>query len=150
MNLRALVSLLALSLLLGMSTGCSSPPWKQTCTAEMKIKRVNARRGCYLDVTKGSKGTLEWACGGGRARVTMGEHTYTGTIKDDRVELSATTEYEFRDSCRWRSDQYITGSLKSGKLDFRYTEEPLPGQHRCARACKGKGRVTVKESKDDS
>jgi len=113
------------------------------CEAIVTIHQIDKRSSCSIDAEEGAQGMLEWTCGGGDAKATVGKHTYTGTATGDAVAISVNTEFDFRDGCRWQSAQMISGNISSGSLDLVYTERPKPDQRGCARACEARGSVGV-------
>jgi len=65
------------------------------------------------------------------------------------VELALRTEYVYApyDTCKWWSEQKLTGTLAGGKLRYDYGEGRLEGQTGCAtdiEACTADGDVLLR------
>lgn len=119
------------------------PPSGQ-CTATLTVRQTEGARGCSIDerVTR-APGVLRYPCAGGPATADFGTSRFTGTVLAGVVDLRLRTGFRFTDNCNWESVQAISGNLGNGELVFVYSEAPMPGQVRCARACTAHGGVSV-------
>lgn len=122
------------------------PPQGGVCTALLVVRRTRGAAGCTIDerVTH-APGLLEYPCGGGPATATFGASRFTGTVMNGAVNLGLSTRFHFSDGCDWESVQTIQGDLGGGPMVYSYAEAPLPGQARCANACRAWGAVTVRQ-----
>lgn len=115
-----------------------------TCGATLVVRYTATRGGCVIDerVTR-APGRLEFPCQGGPATATFGDSQFVGTVMGTTVNLALRTRFHFTDGCDWESVQGITGDLARGALAYSYAEAPLPGQSRCASACRAAATVEV-------
>lgn len=115
------------------------------CTARLVVRQTDGASGCFIDErVTGAPGELRYPCGGGPATATFRNGRFAGRVEaDGTVSLALATSFPFSDGCRWRSAQAIDGRLASGRLAFRYTEAPAPGQRGCASPCRATGEVEV-------
>lgn len=122
------------------------PPAEGTCTALLIVRRTRGAAGCVIDerVTR-APGLLQYPCGGGPATASFGDSHFTGTVINGAVNLALSTRFHFTDGCDWESAQTIQGDLAGGAMAYSYVEAPLPGQSRCANACRAWGAVSVRQ-----
>jgi hypothetical protein len=79
-------------------------------------------------VMMGSKGIIEYPCGGGAVSAQLGEILFTGTVQNGVVSLTGTQTLIGPDGCLWKNTHEITGTLADGQLTYWYSEELLNSQ----------------------
>lgn len=125
--------------------GAPPPGEGATCTALLQVRRTHGAAGCVIDerVTR-APGLLAFPCEGGAATADFGGSHFSGTVLNGEVDVTLRTQFHFTDGCDWESEQRIQGNLSAPSLAFTYREAPLPGQSRCANACRAFGMVSVR------
>lgn len=125
--------------------GDGGPPPTGTCSRALFGNAISGSSGgCYFDEQiTGEDGWLEYPCEGGAARVTFGEHVYTGSYAEGVVDVSLSTRYPYG-GCDWITQQRITGSPTAGRLDYSYYEMLAPGQSGCGSPCTGSAVIDVR------
>jgi hypothetical protein len=114
------------------------------CAATLVAAAVTATPGCWVDEKVANQTTsLTYACAGGAA-VAPFDVDFVGSVSTDgRVDLGATSDFEWDDGCRWRSEQRIVGALSAGTLDYSYTEKPIAGEGCASAHCTASAQVAV-------
>ncbi len=115
------------------------------CRATLSVPHTRGASGCWLDeqVTR-NPGLLTYPCDGGPAVARFGGARFTGTVSaSGDVDLRLRTQFHYGDGCDWSTVQRIRGRLSNRQLSYAYSEAPLPGQQRCARACRATAVVGV-------
>jgi hypothetical protein len=95
-----------------------------------------------------AKGVLRYPCGkSDNITVTFGKQTFRGSIEDNRILLTNVETFRFlgeaNPSCRWRSTQFLSGSLEQGPLTYEYTEAVVTPGLCVAKPCVTSGSVQV-------
>ena len=139
---------IALALDLGVEAATPAPrPPDAMCAQELKaVQLLPSSSTCWVDErVTASNGVLTWPCTGGRASAVFGGATFHGEVSaEGKVGLPLEPRFDFKDGCKWRSTQTISGVLKSDRLSYDYREEPLEGQSGCMAACTAKGEVRIR------
>jgi hypothetical protein len=113
------------------------------CSLELTLTTFKGNSAdCYFDTKVRESGTLTAPCDEGPAHAQFHGQAFTGNVKDGQLSLSSRTEFDFSDGCRWESEQTITGVLRDGRLQFRYSERPIRGKY-CASACSANGTFDI-------
>jgi hypothetical protein len=116
------------------------------CTVKLELTKLRTRAGCWIDAPKrGATGVARFTCRGGATKVTLGPHTFTGTVKKGVLSTQATSEFEFSDGCVWRTRQSVEGKLGSGSLTYTYSERVVKSDGSCASPCAARGTVDVED-----
>ena len=100
--------------------------------------------GCFVDTraTEGELGALTWDCMGGGAQLRFPSGAvFGGSVLGDQLELCETTSYDH--DCHWVSDQRITGSISTRRLDYTYDESTPAGPCLTSSACSAQGETTI-------
>ncbi len=126
----------------------AGPPRMGTCTATIQAGEARANLdGCFLDETISNQvGTFSFDCqGNGAARLSIGGVTYSGSISDGLVHLEHMTSYQNTGGamCTWNTFQTVRGYPTSGTLEWRYREQPAPGELGCANACNALAELAI-------
>ncbi|WP_348652812.1 hypothetical protein [Polyangium sp. 6x1] len=95
-------------------------------------------------VEAGSKGVIQYPCGGGAVTATMGSIQFTGTVQNGVVALSGTAQIIGPDGCTWQMNHFIDGNIPSGTLTYSYTEFVVMGGPFCWQPCTEIGEVEIK------
>ena len=127
---------------------CGSPaPDISTCTpiATVRTSNILTQPSCYLDTTfhAGESGRV-LQCAGGRAVVVFEKAIFSGDLAGGDRHSCKTTSYDFPqgDSCTWRTEQRISGSMQNGVLAFSYAESPVAGRD-CTLACSARASLDL-------
>ncbi|MEE2828119.1 MAG: hypothetical protein VX498_02940 [Myxococcota bacterium] len=109
----------------------------------LTVEDLQVPRSCHVDISEDPSARLTWDSKTGEAFATFGNHEFSGLVTGDTVSLVATTEFDWSDGCRWKTEQRITGLLHGPPLAFFYQEAPLPGQRNCSNPCTATGIVSA-------
>ncbi|HEY1959443.1 MAG TPA: hypothetical protein VGH28_27720 [Polyangiaceae bacterium] len=125
---------------------CDAPrPDIATCTpvATVRVRDLERDPRCYYDtkVTEGEIGRL-MQCPSGQM-IVFERASFVGPRAGGFVDACTTSTYDLPqgDSCTWRTEQRIQGSLSTG-LTFSYVESPVAGRE-CTLACRQRGSLDV-------
>lgn len=114
----------------------------ERCSLEVSLSTFRGDPSCYFDTKVREAGTMIAPCDDGPAEAQFRGQTFHGTVKRGRVSLSSRTEFDWQDGCRWESVQTITGELREGELQFKYTERPIRGAE-CFHPCPASGTLDI-------
>jgi hypothetical protein len=107
---------------------------------------VASSPGCVdFPVQAGSAGVIEYPCGGGPVRATLGEVSFDGFVQGGDVSLSGTaivSADRSPDGCVWQTSHQISGTVGSGKLSYSYSEMVISG-FSCWYPCTESGTVEI-------
>lgn len=94
-------------------------------------------------VSKGSKGTIQYPCGGGTVSANLDAVQFSGNVKDNQVLLKGSQQITGPDNCQWLLEHTIEGSLNSGSLGYSYAETLITMNAPCWSPCTEIGTVSV-------
>lgn len=111
------------------SSGSGGERAAGTCTFDVEVDDIEpSSRTCtiYEEVSKGG-GRVTMPCGGadGPASGSFGEHEYRGEVKNKRLTLAHSYEFEEKDGCRWRITGRISGTSGAATISWTYAERIL-------------------------
>lgn len=117
----------------------------ERCTVSLGVEPIVASSPtCFVDArVRDGKGEIAFPCTGGDAEARFGSTRFRGAVSQGVVDVSLSTTFDFKDGCRWISQQRITGALSEPALEYSYTESPAPDQSGCASACSARARLAV-------
>jgi hypothetical protein len=124
------------------------PSPSRTCHATLVVREVAPDHAtCFVDAkVAGHPGDLSYACNGGPAEARFPGAVFRGTVVDGDLDVSLSTQFDWNDGCKWRSEQHLRGAVAPGKgsLEYTYTEAPLDGQEDCSSSCTARAQVEVR------